>query len=345
MVIRPVQRPDLDALYRLAGCAGSGLTTLPVDRAFLARRIEQARASFEQACERFEADYLFVLVNEHDEPVGITGIAGEVGVMSPWYNYHLKTLTRRSETLGVMVEHQTLNLSDSDEASELCSLFLHPDYRQGFNGRLLSKARFLFLAEFRELFCDRIIAEMRGVSDERGISPFWEHMGRHFFGMEFTHADRLTGLGQRDFIADLIPHEPIYVSMLSEGARSVIGQTHPHTAPARRMLEEEGFRYNNVIDIFDGGPTVECLIDEVRAVKDSRLFVVQPGHVNPGDTPYVIINREFTACRIAAAHARLDGEYLIVPPETLQALGVEAGSSVRAVSLFVTSYLSKEVAA
>lgn len=44
-------------------------------------------------------------------------------------------------------------------------------------------------------------------------------------------------------------------------ARDVIGQVHPQTAPARAVLEKEGFRYRNYIDIFDGGPTLECDID------------------------------------------------------------------------------------
>jgi arginine/ornithine N-succinyltransferase beta subunit len=41
-------------------------------------------------------------------------------------------------------------------------------HRSGLNGRLLSKARFLFLAEFRQRFGDKVIAEMRGYSDEEG---------------------------------------------------------------------------------------------------------------------------------------------------------------------------------
>ena len=49
--------------------------------------------------------------------------------------------------------------------AELCSLFLHPDWRRDGNGSLLSKSRFLFLAEFPEYFSPRVIAEMRGVSD------------------------------------------------------------------------------------------------------------------------------------------------------------------------------------
>lgn len=345
MIIRPVRRSDLPALYHLATCAGTGLTTLPVDEGFLSGRIEQARKTFERRCDRADADYLFVMVDQKEKVMGVTGIAGEVGVIAPWYNYHVNTLTRHSDTLDVTVSHQTLNLSDNEESTELCSLFLHPNYRGGFNGRLLSKSRFLFLAEFRDLFCDRVIAEMRGVSDAHGVSPFWEHMGRHFFGMDFPDADRLTGLGERDFIADLIPREPIYISMLSEAAREVIGKTHPHTVPARRMLEEEGFRYNNVIDIFDGGPTIDCAIDDVRAVKDSCILALTVGEVSVADTPYVISNRGFDDCRITAAHARIDGGQLIVSSTVIAALCLEDGDSVRAVPLFATPYQPKGVRA
>ncbi|WP_410961188.1 arginine N-succinyltransferase, partial [Salmonella sp. SAL4457] len=94
--------------------------------------------------------------------------------------------------------------------SELCSLFLHADHRSGLNGKLLSRARFLFIAEFRHLFGDKLIAEMRGMSDEEGRSPIWESLGRHFFKMEFSQADYLTGVGNKAFIAELMPKFPLY---------------------------------------------------------------------------------------------------------------------------------------
>ena len=40
-----------------------------------------------------------------------------------------------------------------------------PDYRNNQNGQLLSRSRYMFLAEFQELFNEDIIAEMRGYSD------------------------------------------------------------------------------------------------------------------------------------------------------------------------------------
>ncbi len=156
----------------------------------------------------------------------------------------------------------TLFLSnDHTGSSELCTLFLDPEWRKEGNGYLLSKSRFMFMAAFRDKFNDKVVAEMRGVIDEHGYSPFWQSLGKRFFSMDFSRADFLCGTGQKAFIAELMPKHPIYTHFLSQEARDVIGQVHPQTAPARAVLEKEGFRYRNYIDIFDGGPTLECDID------------------------------------------------------------------------------------
>ncbi|MFH7127688.1 arginine N-succinyltransferase [Klebsiella pneumoniae] len=55
----------------------------------------------------------------------------------------------------------------------MCTLFLDPQWRKEGNGYLLSKSRFLFMAAFRERFNEKVVAEMRGVIDEQGYSPFW----------------------------------------------------------------------------------------------------------------------------------------------------------------------------
>ncbi len=74
-----------------------------------------------------------------------------------------------------------------------------------------------------------------------------------------------------------MPKHPLYIDFLSPEAQAVIGKVHPQTAPARTVLEKEGFRYLNYIDIFDGGPTLECDIDRVRAIRKSRLVTTEAG--------------------------------------------------------------------
>jgi arginine N-succinyltransferase len=74
----------------------------------------------------------------------------------------------------------------------------------------------------------------------------------------------------KTFIAELMPAYPIYISLLPEAAREVIGQVHPNTAPARAILEKEGFSWRGSVDIFDAGPVLEAETDQIRAVRDSQ---------------------------------------------------------------------------
>jgi arginine N-succinyltransferase len=261
-------------------------------------------------------------------------VAGAVGLREPWYNYRVGLTVSASQELNIHRQVPTLFMAnDLTGNSELCSLFLHADHRNGLNGRLLSKARFLFIAEFRELFGDKIIAEMRGMSDERGRSPFWESLGRHFFKMEFSQADYLTGVGNKAFIAELMPKFPLYTCFLSESARAVIGRVHPDTEPALAMLKAEGFSYQGYVDIFDAGPAIEAETAKIRAVRDSQNLVLAIG--TPGDDaePFLVHNRKCQDCRITAAPARLAAGTLVVDPLTAKRLRLSAGDQVRAVPL------------
>jgi arginine N-succinyltransferase len=95
----------------------------------------------------------------------------------------------------------------------------------------------------RARFADRILAELRGIIDERGGSPFWDGVAGRFFGMSFQEADYFNAINGNQFIADLMPKHPVYIAMLSDDARSVIGVPHPTGRAAMRMLEDEGFRH------------------------------------------------------------------------------------------------------
>ncbi|MDV6956309.1 arginine N-succinyltransferase, partial [Pseudomonas aeruginosa] len=305
MIVRPVTSADLPALIELARSTGTGLTTLPANEQRLQHRVSWAEKAFRGEAERGDADYLFVLEDDAGKVVGISAIAGAVGLREPWYNYRVGLTVSASQELNIHREIPTLFLAnDLTGNSELCSLFLHADHRSGLNGKLLSRARFLFIAEFRHLFGDKLIAEMRGMSDEEGRSPFWESLGRHFFKMEFSQADYLTGVGNKAFIAELMPKFPLYTCFLSEEAREVIGRVHPNTEPALAMLKAEGFSYQGYVDIFDAGPAIEAETDKIRAIAESQNLVLAVG--TPGDDaePYLIHNRKREDCRITAAPAR-----------------------------------------
>ena len=78
----------------------------------------------------------------------------------------------------------------------------------------------------------------------------------------------------KKFIADLMPKHPIYIPLLPTEAREVIGKVHDNTRPALAVLEKEGFEFRNLVDIFDGGPTMHCSIDQIRAIRESQAGTV-----------------------------------------------------------------------
>ncbi|AVG16505.1 arginine N-succinyltransferase [Chromobacterium vaccinii] len=340
MFIRPVEHKDLPGLMELARSAASGgvgLTSLPINEDRLQKRIARSVLSFSGELDRADHGYVFVLEDsENGKVAGICAVEAAVGLKEPWYNYRIGTIVHASEELGVYSRHETLFLSnDHTGYSELCTLYLHPDYRVKRNGGLLSKSRFLFLAQFPQLFGKMVVAEMRGVSDETGRSPFWEALGRHFFSIDFAEADYLTGIGQKAFVAELMPKHPVYVDFLEPEAQAVIGLTHEATRPAVAMLESEGFRYEGYVDIFDAGPTVQAYTGDIRAVKESQRLparVVDP--LPDGDKEcYLVCNDALQDYRaVLVESARPQGEFCLTP-ELAQALKIKDGDHVRCVTL------------
>jgi arginine N-succinyltransferase len=194
-----------------------------------------------------------------------------VGVDTAFYSYRISTLTQTSQALGKTFRAEMLSLvTDLEGSSEVGGLFLHPGERAGGLGLLLARSRYLFIKLHRERFAKRVIAELRGVIDESGGSPFWDSIAGRFFGMNFQEADEFNAAHGTQFIADLMPKTPIYTAMLAESARSVMGVPHPSGRAAMKMLEREGFAYECYIDIFDGGPTMIAPTDQIRTIRDSK---------------------------------------------------------------------------
>ncbi|NHQ87562.1 arginine N-succinyltransferase [Iodobacter sp. HSC-16F04] len=335
MLIRPIETGDLPELLALAKEAGVGVTTLQANPERLSARILASETSLNaEAPDTADASYVFVLEDElTGKIVGTSAIEAAVGMHETWYNYRVGINVHASRELGIYKQLETLFLnSDMTGSSELCSLFLLPHYRKDGNGSLLSKARFLFMAEHSARFSHRIIAEMRGISDEVGRSPFWESLGRHFFRMDFARADFLSYVGSKSFIAELMPQHPIYTCFLHEEARLAIGEVHEATRPARAMLEAEGFHYQGYVDIFDAGPTLECELDQVRAVRASGCFEAQLVSAEAG-VPWLVSNRRLVGFRCVIAIGQKTENGLQLTQSVLERLGIAAGDSVRAVPL------------
>jgi arginine N-succinyltransferase len=337
LVIRPVRRNDIDDLLELASLATFGLTTLPQDRKLLERRINDSLRGFEKVegeQPRGES-YLFVMDDTNTgKVIGTAGVVSKVGGFLPFYAYRVETTVHESKMLNVRKEIPTLHLvMEHNGPCEIGSLFLHPDYRKGGNGRALSLVRFLFIAEYPDFFDPEVIAELRGIVDERGRSAFWDAVGKHFFDLEYPKSDYLSVVN-KEFIGDLMPRHSIYIPLLPKKAQAVIGKVHEKTGPALKILRGEGFRFHNMVDIFDAGPVVSCPRDEIRTARDSiKAPITQSTGKSIDSQPYVVSNarREFRACQCNLAFDAHGG--VILTSSVAEALNANVGDNVRYATL------------
>ena len=333
-VVRAAHEGDLQPLYEMAKLTGGGFTNLPPDRRALRAKLDRTEAAYAREADTPE-DELFVLVLENratGEVRGTCQLFTQVGRQHPFYSYRLGTLTQHSEKLGRTFRAEMLSLTtDLEGSAEVGGLFLHPGERAGGLGLLLARARYLFIATHRARFADRILAELRGVIDEAGGSPFWDGLAGRFFGMNFQDADQFNAVQGHQFIADLMPKHPIYTAMLSEHARAAIGLPHPSGRAAMRMLENEGFAYERYVDIFDGGPTMTARTDRVRSVAQARAATVAGVDGADGVESLVATGR-LGAFRCAFGHLRAEGDAVLLSTDCADALGVRSGDAIRHVA-------------
>ncbi|HEX2803465.1 MAG TPA: arginine N-succinyltransferase [Sphingomicrobium sp.] len=333
--VRPARPEDYQDIYKMAKLTGGGFTNLPPDKATLVRKLERSAESFDRQGDEQRGDlYVFVLEDPKSRKIrGTCQVFGQVGCEQPFYSYHMSTLTQSSPELGKTFRNHMLTLTtDLEGASEVGGLFLHPESRAGGFGALLARSRYLFIKAHRQRFGDRVLAELRGVMDEAGNAPFWDALAGKFFGMTFPEADDFNAVHGTKFIADLMPRTPIYVALLPESAKSVMGQPHPSGRAALKMLESEGFVFDRYIDIFDGGPTVIAQTDQIRTIRESCLETI--GSVGQGGKHKMLVAAgrlgDFRACCTAAG--RDSDDRLLIDKDAAELLEIGEGDQVLAVA-------------
>ncbi|TVR44911.1 MAG: arginine N-succinyltransferase [Planctomycetota bacterium] len=332
--IRCVRETDLGRLLDLARQATYGLTSLPPNPEVLAKAIDRARRALSSPDDGPSgAKWLFVLEDSLSGMVhGTCGIHDKTGGYHPFWSYRLTTVKRESQRFGIRRELQTLTLEQVHNGpSEIGSLFLAPTFRQRGAGRCLSLARFLHIANHRARFEDQLIAEMRGVIDETGRSPFWEGLGRHFFHMDFPEADHLS-VTDKSFISDLIPLHPIYVCLLPPEAQAVIGQVHPRTRPALELLLQQGFQPTGQIDVFDGGPVVGCATAAVAAIASSQRLpcaaISSAIDESAGPPSHLVATCDLDV-RMVACRPQLQADAIQISATAAKLLGCERDTPLR----------------
>ncbi|WP_149086356.1 arginine N-succinyltransferase [Pseudomonas prosekii] len=337
LVLRPVELTDLPQLQQLARDSLVGVTSLPDDSERLREKILDSNDSFNRYVEsNGPENYFFVLEDLATERLtGCSEILATAGFAEPFYSLRNRHFTSASRELNIEHGVPALSLCHDLSGHTLLRGF-HIDaalVRTPFS-ELLSRARLLFIAAHAARFSEAVITEIVGYSDEQGQSPFWNALGKHFFDLPYVEAERLCGLQSRTFLAELMPHYPIYVPMLPPAAQECIGRVHPDGQEAFDILEREGFETNSYIDLFDGGPTLFARTSMINSITRSHTARVQQVEVIEARGSYLLSNdslRDYRA--IVAELAFNDGQTVGLSAEMCAALHVTDGSPIRLIAL------------
>lgn len=330
--MRPSRLDDFDDLMDLAERSGPGFTSLPVDEPRLLERLEKSDRAFSGRLDQPQyGKYLMMMeAVETGEIVGCSAVKAGTGINEPFFNYRIITLAQASHAADKRFDMDALVLTNEFVGyTEVGTLFIKADHRGGGAGRLAAQSRYLLMAADEALFGEKVLAELRGVVDERGETPFWDCLGQHFFQMSFQEADYLSAVTDNQFILDLMPKYPIYIDLLPPDAREVIGRCHSQGVGAMKLLEWEGFRFERTVDIFDGGPMMATERRHIRTIRESRHVEVVVG--TPTETLSGLISNDKIGgfrCTLLTGDWDQSGR-LVLPQTVMDVLQLSSGDAAR----------------
>jgi arginine N-succinyltransferase len=104
------------------------------------------------------------------------------------------------------------------------------------------------------------------------------------------------------------------------------------------MLEAEGLRYQNHVDIFDAGPVLECHINDLRTMRESVVVpVVVDADAKHGaaDAPVasLVSNTSMGDFRVGVADGTVVAGAMRLSPDDAAALHVRDGDAVRVLAI------------
>lgn len=331
LVVRPSNFVDLTSIERLLNATDARVTTLPKDRDKLSEKIGQSDDAFKTGVDQDgPASFLFVLEDTDKQTLmGTSGIDTEAGGGYPFFNYRMDAVVHASHHLDVSSKVPVLFLSHELTGKTLLRSFaIDPEHKNSDAFDLLSRARLLFMACLPERFHREVIIEIQGIFDDKGDCPFWDAVGRHFFGIDFNTADYYCSVKSKTFMSELIPQHPIYVPLLPEVAQGNIGQNHEAANRACQLFYREGFSKTVFIDPFDGGPVLTGELNNLFTLKQVRHKKARPSDV-VGGLKYLISNRSLSdfRCTIGTLVDGI-GETIRIPENVAEALNVKEGDPI-----------------
>lgn len=315
-VIRAAVPSDLPDFFELATVAGAGFTSLPINEALLAERLEGSKRAF------FGENGTLMLALEDLDASRVIGCAAiKIGGKV------------RSDFLNFLVDDDQESLLPTplySELTEVGSLLVHPDYRQFGVGRWLAQSRYLLIAGDIPRFGDHLFSELRGIINDNHHSPFYDGVLAAYFKMSYQEADYLCTHGRQAELNAMLPSSPISTDRIGEAAEASIGRPHQDGMKALWFLEDEGFRFEGAIDLLDGGPLVSAPSRYVKTIQSSFLTKIAPGSVDQSDAKSAML-----AIGDGAAFRSVKGwiierdDHVMVSPDLMKRANIGTDAVVR----------------
>ena len=194
-----------------------------------------------------------------------------LGLRVPRVSYHVGCTVHAAPELALFQTQRTLLLGhDHTGASELADITWAqadvPLSDQALALRALVATAVQHIVHNRAHYATRLVAELPGPRDAAGQSPFWQGLGQHFYKGDPLAACATHGPDWRSHVAHLLPRHALYTSFLPAAAEAAIAQVHAPARLLRELLEDAGLRYSFHVNVEDGGPILEALVDDLPQV-------------------------------------------------------------------------------
>lgn len=319
--IRPIASGDARGLLDMIEQSSGGLSSLQPRLDFLKDYIETSEKSF-AGYYPLETPHKYLLgmfAQKSGQLIGCSAVKTQIGIQSPFINFDL---------VGDGPDQVLRPSSRFKGATEVGSLFLHPDYRDSGLGRYLAKVRYHLISAEPWRFGDMVIAELRGICGKGG-SPLYDHLFEYKLDQSFLEADAEYFDRNPLSLGDIVPIGDVPTYDFPIEVKMSLAQPNPSGIGAMRLLQNEGFIFSGTIDLFDAGPIMSVHRDTIRTIMQSKslpclsatqLLDAQEGLISVGTVA------DFRA--VVCPAAELD-RGILLPQNALTALGVKPGMALR----------------
>jgi len=303
-LFRPIVSADAPALLKLVRQSSGGLSSLQPRLEFLKDYIASSEKSFSGKMSIEDPHkYLIGLFEcRTDRLIGCAAVKTQIGKDSPFINFDIK---------GDGPDQCLQASSRFAGATEVGSLFLHPDYRADGLGRYLAKVRYLLMASEPWRFGDSVIAELRGIC---GADLFEYKLEKSFLEADAEYYDR-----NPDALGDIVPIGCIDTCDMPLEVKASLGQPHPSGIGAMRLLQREGFIFSGTIDLFDAGPIMSVHRDTIRTIMNAKTSKVSASPSGARGEATLIASGKVADFRAVLTPATVSENGLLVLPDALHA--------------------------